>query len=107
MNNPLRPELPDETVVFTEGDKVLFLIPSKPDWVIVNKNTALALALCNGNNTINDIKEKLSIHINHVEAVSIIEKLYNDGFLIPKYLPKGKTCRKNILRSVHLNIENV
>ena len=45
MDEPFRPKLPDETVVKEQDDKVLFLVPSKPDWVVTNRNGAIALSL--------------------------------------------------------------
>lgn len=99
----LRPKLLEETVLMEQGDKVLFLVPSKPDWVVTNRNGAVALSLCDGNRSINDIQGILSMHPNSQEAVLLIETLHKEGFFNPA--PERKTQKlTSRLRSVHLNI---
>ena len=103
MDEPFRPKLPDETVVKEQDDKVLFLVPSKPDWVVTNRNGAIALSLCNGKNSLEDIKSLLSEHPESNDAVLLIETLLKDGFFEVK---KGNIVNEinTLLRSVHLNI---
>ena len=55
-----RPKLPSGFVKKKKGDKVLFLNPSVPDWIVVSQNGAAILQLCNGKRTIEDISESLS-----------------------------------------------
>ena len=53
-------KLPNGFVKIAKGEKVLFLNPTVPDWVVVNKNGAAILQLCNGKRTVEDIAESLS-----------------------------------------------
>ena len=55
-----RLKLPIDVVKKKKGDKVLFLSPSVPDWVVVSKNGAAILQLCNGKRTVEDISDALS-----------------------------------------------
>jgi radical SAM protein with 4Fe4S-binding SPASM domain len=56
-----RLKLPSDVVKKKKGDKVLFLSPSVPDWIVVNQNGAAILQLCNGKRTVEDISDALSI----------------------------------------------
>lgn len=96
------PKLLEETVIMERGGKFLFLVPSKPDWVVTNKNGAIALKLCNGRHTLNDIRSLLVEHPNSDQAVSLIENLRNDGFF--EHRSKDMLYFTPQLRSVHLNI---
>ena len=108
MINELRPKLPEETFVKDAGEKYLFLIPSKPDWVVTNRNGAIALSLCNGERSIAQIKELLSpIHPDPLSATTFLEKLDKEGFFQPsneKQLKKSN--QQPNLNSVHLNISS-
>lgn len=53
-------KLPDGVVKITKGEKILFLNPEVPDWIVVSKNGAAILKLCNGKRTVEDIAESLS-----------------------------------------------
>lgn len=53
-------KLPNHAVKIENGEKVLFLHPSEPDWIVVTKNGAAILQLCNGKRTVGDIVESLS-----------------------------------------------
>ena len=85
------------------GDKILFLVPSKPDWVITNKNGAIAISLCNGERTIEDIKHILADHTNLDDAINLIGSLIKDGFF-EQTKEKSVNIATTKLRSVHLNI---
>jgi len=105
VNNDFRPKLLDETIIKEENDKFLFLVPSKPDWVVTNKNGAVALSLCNGLNTLNDIQSLLVGHPYPNEAVQLIETLQDQGFFKPlKNIPARPSTS---LRSVHLNVSGL
>ena len=54
-------KLPRDLVKIENGEKVLFLNPSAPDWIVVSKNGAAILRLCNGKRTVEDISESLSM----------------------------------------------
>jgi len=99
------PKLLNDTIVKEQDDRFLFLVPSKPDWVVTNKNCAIALSLCNGQHTIDNIRTILDKHPNSDDAIRIIEKLHKDGFFEPAIdkLFQG-TTQGTSLRSVHLNV---
>lgn len=96
------PKLLDETIVKEHDGKFLFLIPSKPDWIVTNRNGAAALSLCDGKHTFEDIRVLLAEHPNSDEAVRLIETLHNDGFFENR--PHDTPSFALQLRSVHLNI---
>lgn len=106
MTTSLFPKFPDDTVLIERDHKFLFLCPSRPDWVVVNKNTAIALKLCDGTRSIEQIKQELSaVHSSSDDAVAIIERLCETGFLDEDNYRKNKREKqKPTLRSVHLNL---
>ena len=53
-------KLPIDVVKIKKNDKVLFLNPNVPDWMVVSKNGAAILKLCNGKRTIEDIVDSLT-----------------------------------------------
>lgn len=95
-------KLPDETVVVNHEDEFLFLQPSKPDWIVVNKNMAIILSYCNGNNTLRDIKSLISDHIHKDDCISLLENMYVDGFFNEKNYENNKV--NLYLNQVHLNM---
>ena len=54
-------KLPIDIVKIKKNDKVLFLNPSAPDWIVVSKNGAAILQLCNGKRTVEGIADALSM----------------------------------------------
>ena len=103
--NDFCPKLLDETIIKEQDGKFLFLVPSKPDWVVTNRNGAVALSLCNGENTLDDIHKLLVEHPSANDAVRLIETLWNDGFF--EYRPHNNPQATPQLRSVHLNISSL
>ncbi|MDR2443234.1 MAG: radical SAM protein [Deltaproteobacteria bacterium] len=103
MNDLTQPRLPKDAVILEENDKVLLLIPSKPDWVTVNKNAAILLSLCDGNHSISDIKNLLNDHPYKQEAFDLIEKLEQRSFFSESRRPEFKIRH---LKNVHLNISD-
>lgn len=100
------PKLPDTAQIIAEGDKVLFLIPEKPDWVITNTNTAFLLSLCTGKNSIEDISKLIEEHPDCKQGISIIENLNNNGFF------DANTCqciteKKPCLSTAHINMTSL
>jgi radical SAM protein with 4Fe4S-binding SPASM domain len=102
MHKDYYPKLLDETIIKEQDDKYLFLVPSKPDWIVTNRNGAIALSLCNGQNTLNDICGLLVDHPNPSEGIRLIETLQAQGFF--KTLENVSSHSPSLLRSVHLNI---
>ncbi|MDL2279570.1 radical SAM protein [Desulfovibrio sp. OttesenSCG-928-G11] len=97
------PELPAETVILEEGEKVLFLVPSRPDWLVTNKNVAELLRLCNGQNTKQDIYKMIQGHGQAPEAMRILHKLIDDGFF-DEDAPESQFTATNAVNSIHLNM---
>lgn len=60
FNLNTRLKLPKNVVKKIKRDKVLFLNPEAPDWIVVSKNGAAILQLCNGKRSIRDIANALS-----------------------------------------------
>jgi radical SAM protein with 4Fe4S-binding SPASM domain len=60
MNVRLR----DDIYYATKGDKHLFLSPSVPDWLVVNRNGAAILGLCDGTRSTTQIMEALGVSGN-------------------------------------------
>lgn len=50
-------KLPTNIAKFEKDDRVLYLNPDIPAWVVVNKNSSFLLELCNGENELSDIIE--------------------------------------------------
>jgi radical SAM protein with 4Fe4S-binding SPASM domain len=85
-------KLPIEVVKIKKKDKVLFLNPSVPDWIVVSKNGAAVLMLCNGKRTVGDISESLSSFgrkSSKKEIISFFENiLSNTTFFSPAMTEK-------------------
>lgn len=99
-----RPVLPEDTVVIERSGRFLFLLPSRPDWVVTNRNGALVLARCNGQRTIADIRDAVrGAHDRPDEVAAFLAALVARGFFDP---PRHDAVRRASpgLRSVHLNV---
>ena len=90
--------LPSDLVKVENGEKVLFLNPSAPDWIVVSKNGAAILHLCNGKRTVEDISESLSTFwrkSSKAEIVKFIENIisnttfFSPSITPPMYQPSG------------------
>lgn len=85
-------KLPNDFVKIENGERVLFLNPSAPDWIVVSKNGAAILQLCNGKRTVEDISESLSMFWrkgSKAEIIKFIESIISDTtfFSPPSTLP--------------------
>lgn len=100
-------KLPSDVVKIKKGDKVLFMRPSAPDWIVVSKNGAAILQLCNGKRTVEDIAQALS-NFGRKDSKSEIIKFFenitsNTTFFSPlntEVLP----YRRSGLRIVQLSL---
>jgi len=72
-----KPKLPNHTVKIENGEKVLLLNPSAPDWIVVTKNGAAILQLCNGKRTVEDIVQSLSSFWRKGSKEEVIEFIEN------------------------------
>lgn len=70
-------KLPNHVVKIENGGKILFLNPSAPDWIVVTKNGAAILQLCNGKRTVEDIVQSLSTFWRKGSKEEIIEFFEN------------------------------
>lgn len=52
--------LPNNVVKIEKKGQILFLNPNAPDWIVVSKNGAAILQLCNGKRSVEDISDSLS-----------------------------------------------
>jgi len=103
-----RLKLPTDVVKIKKGDKVLFLNPNAPDWIVVSKNGAAILQLCNGKRTVEEIAESLSMlgrKDSKKEIIKFFENIISDTTFFstlsthPVYQPSG-------LRIVQLSLVN-
>jgi len=101
-------KLPRDLVKIENGEKVLFLNPSAPDWIVVSKNGAAILRLCNGKRTVEDISESLSMFwrkgsksdiIKFIEGIISNTSFFSPPSTLPVYQPNG-------LRIVQLSLVN-
>jgi len=87
-----KPKLPAEFVKIRKGDKVLFLNPNVPDWIVVNQNGAAILQLFNGKRTVEDISESLSTFWrkgSKAEIIKFIENIISETtFFSPLTIPQ-------------------
>lgn len=72
-----RPKLPTDVVKIEQNEKILFLRPNVPDWIVVSQNGAAILQLCNGKRSVRDIAESFSIFWRKDAESDIIEFLEN------------------------------
>lgn len=106
MGTNIYPKLPDGVVIKNIEDKYLFLVPSKPDWVVVNKNGAYLLSMCDGQRSIDELLEIItSMHPDIDGAKILLSNLYCSGFFEQKVEDKNiEGTSKFLLKSIHLNI---
>jgi radical SAM protein with 4Fe4S-binding SPASM domain len=101
--------LSPSVVIKKKGDKFLFLNPSEPDWLITNKNGSIALKLCNGKRTIEEIAATLS-KISGRDVENEILHFLGDVILKNKIFlsPDVASCnfRPNKLRIVQISLTN-
>ena len=103
MSTILNPKLPESTLVLHEEENFLFLIPEKPDWLLVNGNMAKVLSYCDGTRSIEDIRKLIGDHPYASQAIEELQKICKSGFFDPAC---NQECHKNqtLLHSLHLNM---
>ena len=111
MNTNYKYKLPANIGRYEKEDKVLYLNPDIPSWVVVNKNSSLLLELCDGDNEIEDIIESyISVagEEKRKSATRFFEGVIRSGiFGIPQ---KGDTpilCSRQALSLVQLSISSI
>ena len=86
-------KLPSGVVKIKKNDKVLFLNPVIPDWIVVSENGAAILQLCNGKRSVEDISDSLSTFgrkDSKNEIISFFENiLSNTTFFSPPEIKKA------------------
>jgi radical SAM protein with 4Fe4S-binding SPASM domain len=96
-------KLPAEFVKIKKGDKVLFLNPNAPDWIVVSQNGAAILQLCDGKRTVEDISESLSMFWrkdSKTEIIKFIENIVSNTtfFSIPTTPPMYQPYELHIVQ---------
>lgn len=103
-----RLKLPTGYVKKVKGNKVLFLNPSVPDWIVVSKNGAAIIQLCNGKRTIEEISESLSTFWRKGSKNEIIEffedLISNTTFFSPPKIKATSIQQESHLRIVQLSL---
>jgi hypothetical protein len=102
-------QLPNDLIKIERGEKVLFLNPSSPDWIVVSKNAAAILQLCNGKRTVEDISDSLSRFWrkgSKTQIIKFFESIISDTtFLSPPSTPQ--VYQPNALRIIQLSLISV
>jgi radical SAM protein with 4Fe4S-binding SPASM domain len=106
-------KLPSDLVKIENGEKVLFLNPSAPDWIVVSKNGAAILQLCNGKRSVEDISESLSMFWrkgSKAEIIKFIENIisnttfFSPPTTFPVYQPYGlRIVQLSLVQECNLN----
>jgi len=96
-------KIPNDFVKIENGEKVLFLNPNAPDWIVVSKNGAAILQLFNGKRTVEDIAESISTFWrkgSKAEIIKFIENVISDTtfFSPPSARPAYQTSALKIVQ---------
>ena len=76
-------KLSDEVLYAEKGEKHLFLRPSGPDWIVVNRNGAVLLSRWDGSSTIEDILGSMSIpETLQLETEVLFSEAQSRGILV-------------------------
>lgn len=59
-NMPTILSLPSTVQKFERDDKIVFINPDIPSWLVTNKNGELLISLCNGSTSVEDIVDVFS-----------------------------------------------
>jgi len=100
-----KPKLQDRIVTLEKDNKILFLDPDKPDWVVTNQNGARAIALCDGKLTINDVAQKISESAEKdltKEIVSFLKNIQDNHSIFLKKLQPGTFVHKLRIAQISL-----
>jgi radical SAM protein with 4Fe4S-binding SPASM domain len=101
--------LPPDIVIKRKEDKFLFLNTKIPDWVVTNSNGALALKLCNGKRTVEEISSKLSKiakRDTRDEINNFFQEIIFRTNLFSTSKKESDTFHPYSLNCVHLNLTN-
>lgn len=102
-------KLPIDVVKIKKYDKVLFLSPSVPDWIVVSQNGAAILQLCNGKRTVEDISESLSTFWrknSKNEIIKFFEDIISNTTFFHRLPQKIPVYQPSELRIVQLSLTN-
>jgi len=104
-----RYKLPSNIVIKRKKDKILFLNPSFPDWIVTNSNGAAALKLCNGKRTfkeINNIVSKFAGRNTTEELTNFFREIISESNLFLSSESETSDYRPYNLHIIHLNLTN-
>ena len=68
--------LPSNIFKVEKDDRILYLNPDIPSWIVVDKNSAFLLELCNGENTVDEIIESY-VEIAGEDKRSLVENFFS------------------------------
>lgn len=102
-------ELPPDIFLKRKGDKILFLNPSVPAWIITNSNGAKALKLCNGKKTVSEISKGISKYISRDttdEIQNFFKEIITESKLFSTHSQEPAISKPYNLHTVHLDLTN-
>ena len=103
--------LPSNIVRYEKEDKVLYLNPDIPSWVVVNKDSSLLLELCDGDNEIEEIMESyvsVAGEEKRNDITNFFKGVIRSGiFGIPKKGDIPILCSRQSLSLVQLSISSI
>ena len=109
-----RLKLPTDVVKIKKHDKILFLNPSVPDWIVVSKNGAAIFQLCDGKRAVEGIADALSMFgrkDSKKEIIKFFEDIISNTTFFPltnmeppKYQPyKLRIVQLSLVDTCNLN----
>lgn len=111
LDNATAPKLPLDLFIAKQGEKVLFLSPAHPEWIITNPNGALVLALCNGENSIESIRIRIEKETSDDfarRALLFLNKVYSTTRLFSPLFTAHENKDRNVNSiqpgTVHFNL---
>lgn len=111
INPSFVPKLSESIFYVQKDDKHLFLNQDRPDWLVLNENSAFIVSLIDGKRTIGEICEYLEKEYNYGDPKSIINlfwELIKHGIVNDDTVPK-EICQNTHnpkLHIVHLQLTN-
>jgi radical SAM protein with 4Fe4S-binding SPASM domain len=103
----LKLKIPESSVTLQKEDKYLFLIPEKPEWIVTNRNGAIALEKCDGVKTINEIINELDEN-RREELTGFFRDIVENTRFFHQEENSCNNCRNNtippILNDIYIHV---
>ena len=114
---PHKPKLAHDVLYAERSGKHLFLLPSVPDWLVVNHNGAILLARCDGDATMEEIVGPESAYgTSLAQTQALFFEALKHGILVDstsaengntETIPNARLrCDKPVLGSVYIKLTN-